>query len=252
MGIDANYFSMRDQYIFITYQDIIKQVYVTLIETLIKDYRDDLRDILILDDLVNHNHENIERLCVERLYKNPLRYIAQSEDKFDECDKLLDIFERDLYSIYTDTPFTVVGAKIFSMLSQRIVKKIYIHTDKQLYQPIYDMEIYFKNFSDKIEYVYGDFKECVESLDKKPTTYILNDVEYAKILLDNDMIEYTEIIIAELGYNFELKDNKVVLKYDLYNKSHDNIFKIGLLPIIDLEEKHYSAIIDLINKNNKV
>ena len=230
MSIDANYFSMRDQYIFITYQDIIKQVYVTLIETLIKDYRDDLRDILILDDLVNHNHENIERLCVERLYKNPLRYIAQSEDKFDECDKLLDIFEKDLYSIYTDTPFTVVGAKIFSMLSQRIVKKIYIHTDKQLYQPIYDME----------------------SLDKKPTTYILNDVEYAKILLDNDMIEYTEIIIAELGYNFELKDNKVVLKYDLYNKSHDNIFKIGLLPIIDLEEKHYSAIIDLINKNNKV
>ena len=230
MSIDANYFSMRDQYIFITYQDIIKQVYVTLIETLIKDYRDDLRDILILDDLVNHNHENIERLCVERLYKNPLRYIAQSEDKFDECDKLLDIFEKDLYSIYTDTPFTVVGAKIFSMLSQRIVKKIYIHTDKQLYQPIYDME----------------------SLDKKPTTYILNDVEYAMILLDNDMIEYTEIIIAELGYNFELKDNKVVLKYDLYNKSHDNIFKIGLLPIIDLEEKHYSAIIDLINKKNKV
>ena len=176
--MDSNYFALRDQYIFITYQDLIKQVYVTLIETLIKDYRDELRDILILDDLVNHDHDNIQRLCIERLYKNPLRYIATSEDKFSECDRLLEIFEKELYSIYTDTPFTKFGSKIFNMIGQKIVKKIYIHTDRQIYQPVYDMDLYFKQFTtDKIEYVYGDFKECVESLDIKPTTYILNVVD---------------------------------------------------------------------------
>lgn len=241
--MDANYFSLRDQYIFITYQDLIKQIYVTLIETLIKDYRDDLRDILILDDLVNHNHDNIQRLCIERLYKNPLRYIATSEDKFDECDRLLEIFEKELYSIYTDTPFTSFGSKIFNLIGQKIVKKIYIHTDRQIYQPVYDMETYFSSFtSDKIEYVYGDFKECVESLDTKPTTYILNDVDYAKILLDNDMIEYTEIIIGELGYNFEMKNNRLVLKHNLVEVSHDRLFKLGMLPIMKLEDKHYSAL----------
>lgn len=241
--MDANYFSLRDQYIFITYQDLIKQIYVTLIETLIKDYRDDLRDILILDDLVNHNHDNIQRLCIERLYKNPLRYIATSEDKFDECDRLLEIFEKELYSIYTDTPFTSFGSKIFNLIGQKIVKKIYIHTDRQIYQPVYDMETYFSSFtSDKIEYVYGDFKECVESLDIKPTTYILNDADYAKILLDNDMIEYTEIIIGELGYNFEMKNNRLVLKHNLVEVSHDRLFKLGMLPIMKLEDKHYSAL----------
>lgn len=131
--MDSNYFALRDQYIFITYQDLIKQVYVTLIETLIKDYRDDLRDILILDDLVNHNHDNIQRLCIERLYKNPLRYIATSEDKFNECDRLLEIFEKELYSIYTDTPFTKFGSKIFNMIGQKIVKKyIFILIDNYI------------------------------------------------------------------------------------------------------------------------
>ena len=250
--MDTNYFSLRDQYIFITYQDIIKQVYVTLLETLIKDYRDDLRDILILDDLVNHNHENIQRLCVERLYKNPLRYIATSEDKFNECDRLLEIFEKELYSIYTDTPFTKFGATIFDLINQKIVKKIYIHTDRQLYQPVYDMDLYFKQFTtDKIEYIYGDFKECVESLDIKPTTYILNDIDYAKILLDNNMIEYTEIIIGELGYNFELNaDKKLVLKHNLVELAYDNIFKIGMLPIMKLEPKHYSALFPESEKDN--
>jgi len=241
--MDANYFSLRDQYIFITYQDLVKQIYVTLIETLIKDYRDELRDVLILDDLVNHNHDNIQRLCIERLYKNPLRYIATSEDKFEECDRLLEIFEKELYSIYTDTPFTSFGSKLFNLIGQKIVKKIYIHTDRQIYQPVYDMETYFSSFtSDKIEYVYGDFKECVESLDIKPTTYILNDVDYAKILLDNDMIEYTEIIIGELGYNFEMKNNGLVLKHNLVEISHDRLFKLGMLPIMKLEDKHYSAL----------
>ena len=150
--MDSNYFALRDQYIFITYQDLIKQVYVTLIETLIKDYREELRDVLILDDLVNHNHENIQRLCVERLYKNPLRYIATSEDKFNECDRLLEIFEKELYSIYTDTPFTKFGATIFDLINQKIVKKIYIHTDRQIYQTVYDMDLYFKQFTtNKIE-----------------------------------------------------------------------------------------------------
>lgn len=241
--MDANYFALRDQYVFITYQDLIKQVYVTLIETLIKDYRDELRDILILDDLVDHNHDNIQRLCIERLFKNPLKYIATSEDKFDECDKLLEIFEKELYSIYTDTPFTEFGSKIVNLIAQKTVKKIYIHTDRQLYQPVYDMDLFFKHFTtDKIEYVYGDFKECIDSFDIKPTTYILNDIDYAKILLDNNMIEYTEIIIGELGYNFEMKNGKLVLRHNLVELAHDNIFKIGMLPIMRLENKHYSAL----------
>ena len=78
--MDSNYFSTRDQYILISYQDVIKQTYATMIEKLIKEYSDDLGEILDLDKIKHYDIYNLQRLCTERIYKNPLRYLAKSEE----------------------------------------------------------------------------------------------------------------------------------------------------------------------------
>lgn len=241
--MDTNFFSLRDQIIFITYQDIIKQNYALLIETLIKDYYDDLNPILKLEEIRDYDMNNLQRLCVERTHKNPLCYLARDESHYNVCDELLNTFESEFIEMYTNANFTEFGAKLYNVLIQPFVKKIYIHTEKTIYQIPYDCELYFKDFSDKIEYVYGDFKTTIDSLEEKPTTYILNDVDYAKVLLDNELIEYTELLIGELGYNFELtKDYDITLKHNLMGLMQEKTFKVGMLPIINLKPEHFSCL----------
>lgn len=240
---DVNYFSTRDQIIFLSYQDIIKQNYAYMIYLIIEHYYDDLIDILRLDELKDYDIPNLQRLCIERIYKNPLKYIARSQEYFKVCDELLELFEKEMYHIYTDAPLTDFGKKMYTILLQKNVKKVYIHTDKLNHQIAYDTQNLFGEFMDKIELLYGDFGECIAMMETRPTCYIVNDVEYIKTLIDNNWIEYTDIILAELGYNFELdKDSKLVVKYGIENLMEEKIFKFATLSPINLEEKHFTSL----------
>ena len=76
---------------------------------------------------------------------------------------------------------------------------------------------------------------------------LLNDVDYVQQLIDNDLIGYTEILIGELGYNFVLDEDTdgLKLKHDLEDKMEKYIFKLGYVPLIDLEDKHFSCLKEL-------
>ena len=242
--MDTNFFSTRDQILFITYEDIIKMNYAILLQTISKDYTEELGGILKLSEIDNYDIHNLNRLCVERTYKNPLKYLCVNNDDFDLCDELLDTFEKEFIDMYAMADFTDFGAKLFNILVQPFVKKVYIHTDKKIYQVPYDCKLYFSDFEDKVEYVYGDVTDFVKSLDSKPTMYILNDIDIANDLYKEGLLEYTEVLIAELGYNFKLNGNKddVVLKYDLDKYMKKGNFKLGFLSVINLEEKHFSCL----------
>lgn len=241
--MDSNYFSTRDQYILISYQDIIKQTYATMLEKLIKDYQEDLKDIIDLEKIKHYDIYNLQRLCTERIYKNPLRFLAKSEEYFEVCDQLLETFENEMIEIYTDTELTSFGAKLFNIAYQPFVKKIYIYTERPIYPIVYDCSLLFSTFENKIEYVSGDIIEIIQNLKNKPTCYVLNDMDIAKQIIDSEFIEYTEILIGEQGFNFELtKDFDLNIKYDPESLMKEKIFKIGTLPIINLEKKHITCL----------
>lgn len=242
--MDRNFFSTRDQILFITYEDVIKMNYAILLQTIIKDYKEELGSILKISEIENYDIHNLNRVCIERTYKNPLKYLCINKDDFELCDELLDTFEKEFTDMYAMADFTDFGAKLFNILMQPFVKKVYIHTDKRIYQIPYDCKLYFSDFEDKVEYVYGDMLEFIKSLDNKPTTYILNDIEKANELFKEGLLEYTELLLAELGYNFKLTDNKddIVLKYGLDKHMKDGKFKLGFLSVINLEEKHFSCL----------
>lgn len=241
--MDSNYFSTRDQYILVSYQDVIKQTYATMIEKLIKDYNDDLKDILDLEKIKHYDIYNLQRLCTERIYKNPLRYLAKSEEYFDVCDKLLETFEEEMVEIYTDTDLTIFGAKLYNIAFQPFVKKIYIYTERPLYPIVYDCSVIFKSFEDKIQYVSGDIIDIIKNLENKPTCYVLNDMEIAKKIIDSEYIQYAEILLAEQGFNYELtEDYDLTVKYNPESLMKEKVFKIGTLPILRLEKKHITCL----------
>ena len=86
---DANYFGMRDHVMFICYKDMIKLTYPVMLYEIIHDYYDDLKDYLDLDKIKNHDILNLERVAVERLDINPLKYIKKPDCPDELCDSLL-------------------------------------------------------------------------------------------------------------------------------------------------------------------
>lgn len=244
--MDRNYFATRDQVLFITYEDMIKMNYAILLQTVVKDYQDDLGEILKIDELVDYDIDNLNRLCVERSNRNPLTYLAKDESYSDLCEELLDTFEKEFTDMYAKADFTDFGAKLYNILMQSFVKKVYIHTDKKIYQIPYDCRIQFKDFDDKIEYVYGDMVGLIKSMTDKPTTYIVNDIEKVKMLYDEKLLDYTEVLLGELGYNFKINENKddIVLKHDLDSpsKMKEGNYKLGFISIINLKENHFSCL----------
>ena len=241
--LDPNFFATRDQYIFICYNDIIKLTYPVMLKELIDNYYDDLIEYFDLDKIKDYDIYNLDRLCVERLDVNPLKYLKKENCSDETCETLLRAFEEEMIDMYTKSNLTLFGAKLINVLLQPFVKEVYIYAERPLEQIISDCKVRFSEFESKIKYVGGDFIEMVNSLPHKPTAYIINNVDYIQRLIDNNLIEYTEVLIGELGYNFELNKN-----YDLQVKNQydelqeEKIFKFGIMPVLKLEKKHFSCL----------
>ena len=240
---DSNFFAMRDQYVFICYTDIIKLTYPVMLKNLLEEYYDDLIPYFELDKIKDYDIYNLERLCVERTYKNPLRYLKREECSEETCEILLKAFEDEMIEMYTKSQFTEFGAKLYNLLLQPSVKEVYIYVERPIEQVIYDCKVHFHEYESKIKYVAGDFIEMVKAVPHKPTSYILNDVTYIQDLIDNNFIQYTEVMIGELGYNFELDNNyELQIKGRLDNLMDENIFKFGIIPVVKLTKKHFTCL----------
>lgn len=239
--MDPNYFATRDQSIFITYMDMIKLAYPCLLHELINDYYDDLKEHLELDKIKHFDIYNLERICAERIHVNPLVHIKKPECSVDTCNLLLDTFINDTYKMYIDSHFSEFGNKMQQILSMDNIKNVYIYIEQPAEQIIVDCNVYFSKFSKKIKYLTGDFIHAVQCTPVKPTCYVLNDVNYVHKLIEHKYIAYTEILLGEIGCNFELDDNLGLKIKGIDEKViQDNIFKIAITPIVNLEKKHFT------------
>ena len=246
--LDPNHFSMRDQYIFVCYSEVIKLTYPVMLKEIINDYYDELEQFFDLDLIKDFDIYNLERLCIERITKNPLEYIKKPETTKETCDILLEAFEEEMIEMYTKSKLSVFGANLYNIFLQPFIKKVYIYSEKPLTQVQYDCDVYFNEFSNKIQYVAGDFIDIIKELPDKPTSYVLNNTDYIQRLIDNNLIAYTEIMIGEAGYNFELdENNELRIKGGYEDLMEEKIFKLGIVPLINFDEKHVTNTV----KNDK-
>lgn len=238
---DVNFFNTREHVVFITYKDMIKKTYPILLHELIKNYQEDLKDYLELDKIKDFDIYNLERICVERLDINPIKYIKKPNCSDETCDLLLKSFNEELTNIYTDSKFSEFGGKLITMLAHDKIKEVYIYVEEFAEQVIIDCELYFSKYNKKIKYFTGNFIDAVRCTPLKPTCYILNDINYVHQLIEHKYIAYTEIILGELGCNYEIDENLIMkLKGIDEQVMKDNIFKLVVTPIVTLEGKHFS------------
>lgn len=240
---DANYFGTRDHYMFICYTDMIKLIYPVLLKEIVKDYYDDLKEYLNLDHIKHLDMKNLERVCAERIDINPLKYIKKPECPDDVCDLLLKTFKEELIEMYTQSQFSVFGSKMYNILELDRVKEVYIYIEEPCHQVIIDCNVYFSRHKQKIKYLTGDFIEAVKAVPHKPTCYVLNDIQYVHKLIEHQFIDYSEVILGELGCNYELDDNFGIKLKGLDEEIMKNhVFKLGVTPIIEITKDHLSQV----------
>jgi hypothetical protein len=132
-----------------------------------------------------------------------------------------------------------------------MVKEVYIYIEEPAYQVIVDCDMMFGEYKHKIKYLTGDFIKAVMCVPHKPTCYVLNDIEYVHKLIEHRCIPYSEIILGELGCNYELDDNfGLKLKGITEKDMKEQVFKLGITPVVELDKKHFSQL-DMDEFNDK-
>lgn len=236
--IILNEFTKSPEIIFISYEEVIKSPYPFIIKQIQEKYKDYYKDYINFDLIDNLDLDNINRLCVQRQEKNILKYLSKKE--FDFITALNDIYKK-FDDMFIKSDFLSIGKNIHFLLSQKFTQRIYMYT------PIYDKRIHLDiqmNFKDmdKIKYVTGDFFEVVKSLDGI-TSYILNDIMDVSTLLSTNKISYTNILLANYGYNYTLNENgKLILRLNIDEIMKEKIFKFVTFTPIDFSESHFSAL----------
>lgn len=220
-----NEYVNSDEYIFIQYHDIIKSFKPYLLTKLLYEYRKEYDGCIDFDRYKDYSDNQLLGLSIKSTDKNVLKYLMTSPINADLC--LYDLYN-SFPNIFSESKLLTIGTSIFMMLKQKYVKNIYIHTDTYDERIHKDLQETFADMS-RITYVTGSFVNVIQDIPEKITTYILNDVELIDTLIEYDKISYTNVLIADCGWNYKFdKDKKVVLKVDdIDSKSKKYIFKTG-------------------------
>lgn len=109
--------------------------------------------------------------------------------------------------------------------TKTLVSKIFIYSDFEI--PAIKSFLDNYKMSSHCEYVYGDFKELLDTkITDKKTTYVFSDIDKVKILKDNNRLKMSSIIIPiEYRYN---KTDMTNLKYPINEWQKETPFKFGL------------------------
>ena len=230
-----NEFTTKPEIIFICYDEIIKNPYPFLLNQIRTKYKSVYKDFINMSLFENYDDMNLMRLVVQRTRKNILDYL--SIIKFDyngALDDLKDKFD----DMYSQSPLLKMGESVNMMMTQKFTKQIYVYTEKYDPRVHLDLQMMYKNMS-LVSYVTGDFKNVINTLEGV-TTWILDDIFKVSQLVCFKKVEYTNILVANYGYNFSInKDKQTVLNVNVDDWSKEHIFKFGTFMPIQFTKDHF-------------
>jgi hypothetical protein len=231
-----NPFTMRDEIILIEYKDVIKCPSAGVLKLIQDDYMDDLRGVINTKLLKEMDFKNLQRFAIERPCKNILDYIKTTD--FD-TNAVYDALYNAYDTIYMELPLMTIGKSLYFISQQKFTKKIYIYSEE------YDKKIEFdikENYCEmkNIYYVAGDLSSIINSIEPV-TSYIFADVDNVKTIMDLDKMEYTEIMIGEYGYNYEIKNSTLTVKGGYENMTYDKRFKIASFTPLAMDKSYFNV-----------
>lgn len=230
-----NPFTMRDEIILIEYEDVIKCPSAGILELIKRQYEDDLKGLIDLDKINNMDFKNIQRFCIERPCKNILDYIKLQNFNTDKIYKALyDAFD----TIYMELPTMVMGNAVYVLSPQKFTKKIYIFSEE--YDEKIEYDIKEKYYTEKnVFYVAGKFDDILDTIEQ-PTSFILSDIDKVETIINKKKQKFTEILIAQYGYNYEVIDGILQIKGEYDTKMADGLFKIASFTPLTMDKSYYT------------
>lgn len=224
--------AFRDEYIFLTYDDILKTHIPTLVAKLI-ERKDDYKEFIDYSKIENVSKSKILWLSQIRTKYNLLEHIKLKDFDFDLSMMSL---TSQIDNVYKDSPELIMVNTCKILLAQTFVKKIYIYTQTKMDHINADIVSMFGN-NDKIAIITGDFVQALKSIPDNITMYIVNSVHMADIIMDNAKSQYADILVGEYGYNYRLITKPVrgpILACDgIIDKAEKNHFRLNMfMPII--------------------
>lgn len=234
----TNEFTTRPEIIFVSYNEIIKNPYPFILSQIVKRYTDFYKDFLDINKFKSLDNDNLLRLVIQRSEKNIFEYLAIK--KFDYESSLQDIYNKfdDLF-IYS--PQLQIADSLTMLLSQKFTKKIYIHSDVYDKRIHLDIQTLFQDMH-RVNYVTGDFTKVINKLEGV-TTWILDDAYKIIPLVHNKKVEFTNILVANYGYNFALNDDKQLsfrINTEEWEKKYT--FKFATFMPIKFSDNHFNMI----------
>ena len=200
-----------------------------------KDYMDELKDLINVSKLKLMDFNNIQRYSIERPTRNILDYIKVNQFN---TETIYNALYNAYDTIYMDLPLMSIGDSVYFISKQKFTEKIYIFSEK------YDKKIEFdikENYCelDNVFYVAGDFKSIINNIEK-PTSYILSDIDKVQTIIDENMIEFVEIMVAQYGYNYCIDDSILKIRGEYDKMMYDKNFKIASFTPLKMDNSYYT------------
>lgn len=224
--------AFRDEYIFISYDDVLRSHIPSVITKLLEQRP-------LYDNFINY--ERIEKatesdimwLSQIRTSYNMLEYLKKNE--FDYDLTLMNII-RQIDNVYSASPELVMVNTCRILLQESFTKKIYIYSQNK--NPIIDKDIVdLFGDNEKITILTGDFQPAISTIPDSITMYIVNSILMADIIISHAKNQYADILVAEYGYNYKMSTGEIkapVLLCDgIAERATNNHFRLNMfMPIV--------------------
>lgn len=235
--------------IFINFRDVIKSPDLAILES-IKDpeLKKQFSDIVDYTRFEYMNQANLIRLIVQRTEKNILKYLGLKSNY--NYDKLYKMLYDNIESKYIEYPPFSIVETVSIILTSLAISNVYIYTDNFEAEVQTQLGILFNANATKVKYIYGDLKTCI--VDKDIDLFIINDVDMILKLAEIQELKFKEILLANYGYNYDLKNGDLVLKHDLTDTFINSVFKLSMFDPYNLTEDNMTQIDNNVIQNNNL
>jgi hypothetical protein len=225
----ANETAFKPDVFFISYDGIIKNYRPWLLKSISEDttIKDRYSDILNFQMIDGMSIEQLNGLILRSQSKNIFKYIGY-DDTYD-YDTLMNELYGKYLELYIYSELLPIGFNISNLFMKKIRGSIIVYSE------IDDPRIYFDmvtnviepNQNTDIKYFIGDPIDIIKSIDKKITTFMINDIDVVNRIIDEKLCVNSLIMVPKYGYNYKPLNDTMILKIDnLLSKTEKLHFEI--------------------------
>lgn len=208
-----NDIAFRPEYVYVEYEDVIRSYIPTIYKYMMEDdNRKYLEQFIPYKNIENLSTAQLNWLSIVRSEFNLFRHLMLNRNN-NQSDLLLAETFMKVGHIYKDSEPMITVNTINRLLEQSFIKGVFINVPVGSEEEWcrYDICNLFANKLDKISFVSSISNDLIKEINQ-PTLYIVSNISTVMDIFDNiEAEDSTDILLANYGYNYEIKDKDTMV-----------------------------------------